>query len=296
MFSQIFGRFLVEQKLITSEQLEEILEQQKQTRVKLGFIAVSEKLLTQEQAEIINRKQALEDKRFGQIAVEMGFLTDSQVNRLLEHQANPYHAFVQSVIDLDIMNTVEIENALNQYQLEYGFTATDMENFRSGDIDRMLPLYVRTNNKLASDLIGLAIRTIIRLIDSEIAIEPSYEADSYEFENLALQNVEGEHEIMLGFAGESGNLLQIAETFAKEEFGVMDLFAFDAVCEFINCINGLNASALSYKGICLDMLPPTYYQSGVVRPQDKLLIIPVYIKRKKIRIMIAMDTEVSIEG
>ncbi|MBR6770159.1 MAG: hypothetical protein IKM28_02765, partial [Lachnospiraceae bacterium] len=189
----------------------------------------------------------------------------------------------------------EIESALELYQRELGFTNTDMENFKSGDVDRMLPLYVKTSNKIASDLIGLAIRTIIRLIDSEIAMDPSYEVDSYEFENLALQNVEGQHSILLGLAGEGDNLLEIAESFAKEEFEHMDLFSFDAICEFINCINGLNASSLSYKGVWLDMLPPTYYQSGVAETQDKLLIIPIYIKNKQVKLVIAMNTEVNLK-
>ena len=53
MFNQIFGRFLLEQKLLTSEQLEAIQSAQKKTRVRLGLIAVSEELLTQEQADKI---------------------------------------------------------------------------------------------------------------------------------------------------------------------------------------------------------------------------------------------------
>ena len=55
MFGHIFGRFLVEQKMISQETLEEVLDAQRKVRVKLGLIAVSEKLLTQEQADKINR-------------------------------------------------------------------------------------------------------------------------------------------------------------------------------------------------------------------------------------------------
>ena len=97
MFGHIFGRFLVEQKMISQETLEEVLDAQRKVRVKLGLIAVSEKLLTQEQADKINRKQALEDKRFGDIAVEMGYLTESQVSRLLQLQGNPYLTFIQAM-------------------------------------------------------------------------------------------------------------------------------------------------------------------------------------------------------
>lgn len=296
MFSQIFGRFLVEQKLISSEQLETALREQKKARVKLGLIAVSEKLLTQEQAEKVNRKQALEDKRFGDIAVEMGFLTDSQVERLLKLQGNPYLAFVQAITENDIMTLEEVEDAMDMYQRENGFTSTDMEDFRSGDVDRMIPLYVRGANEISVGLMGVAIRTIIRLIDNDIAIDASYEADSYEFENMAVQEVEGEHSIMLGLAGEGTNLLAVAEPFAKEEFGTMDLYAFDALCEFINCINGLYASELSHQGVSVDMIPPMYYQSGNIKVDNRLLIVPVYIQNRKIRIVVATDTNIKIEA
>ena len=295
MFNQIFGKFLLEQKLISSEQLEAIHNNQRKTRVKLGLIAVSEKLLSQEQANKINRKQALEDKRFGDIAVEMGFLTESQVGRLLKLQGNPYLSFVQSATELGIMTMEEIEAGMDLYQQENGFTNTDMEDFRSGDVDRMMPLYVRSSQPLSTGLVGVAIRTIIRLIDSDISIDASYEADSYEFENLAMQEVEGEHSILLGMVGEGNNLLAIAETFGREEFGKMNPYAFDSVCEFINCVNGLYASELSLRNVQVDMVPPTFYQGGRVTAEDKLLIVPIYVQNRKIRIVIATDTGVKIE-
>ncbi len=294
MFGHIFGRFLVEQKMISQETLEEVLDAQRKVRVKLGLIAVSEKLLTQEQADKINRKQALEDKRFGDIAVEMGYLTESQVSRLLQLQGNPYLTFIQAMTEKGVMALEEIENAIDLYRRENGLTNTDLEAFKSGDMDRML--YVRTENPLVSGLVGVAVRTIVRLIDSEISIEPSYNSYSYEFENIAVQGVTGDHSMLLGLAGENGNLLTIADVFAKEEFSSMDLFAFDAVCEFINCINGLYASSLSTQGIMVDMVPPTYYQAGQLRAQDKLLIVPVYIKNRKIRIIIAVDTPIRVEA
>ena len=286
MFGHIFGRFMVEQKMISQQTLEEVL----------GLIAVSEKLLSPEQADKINNRQAFEDKRFGDIAVEMGYLTESQVSRLLQLQGNPYLTFIQAMTEMDIMSMDEIENAIDLYRRENGLTNTDLEAFKSGDMDRMIPLYVRTDDPLLSGLVGVAVRTISRLIDSEIAIEPSYSSYSYEFQNIAVQSVAGDHSMMLGLAGEGNNLLTIADVFAKEEFESMDLFAFDAVCEFINCINGLYASTLSSKGIMVDMVPPTYYQAGCLKAENKLLIVPVYIRNRKVRIVVAADTPIRVEA
>lgn len=294
MFSRIFGKFLVEQNLITEEQLGEVFDFQKSVRVKLGLIAVSERLMTEEQTSRVNALQAVEDKRFGDIAVEQGFLTDRQVERLLKLQGNPYLVFVQAMTEKGIMTLEDVENAMNLYQKTYGFTSTDMEDLRSGETDRVVPLFVRSKNPFAGKLAGVAIRTIIRLIDSEISVGISYEADRFEFENIAVQFAEGEHHIMLGLAGEGNNLLTIADVFAREEFDGMNEFSFDAICEFINCINGLNASALSTEGVEIDMLPPTYYHEGCIKTGQKMLIIPVEIKNRKVRIVIAVDMEVNI--
>ena len=253
-------------------------------------------MLSPEQADKINNRQAFEDKRFGDIAVEMGYLTESQVSRLLQLQGNPYLTFIQAMTEMDIMSMDEIENAIDLYRRENGLTNTDLEAFKSGDMDRMIPLYVRTDDPLLSGLVGVAVRTISRLIDSEIAIEPSYSSYSYEFQNIAVQSVAGDHSMMLGLAGEGNNLLTIADVFAKEEFESMDLFAFDAVCEFINCINGLYASTLSSKGIMVDMVPPTYYQAGCLKAENKLLIVPVYIRNRKVRIVVAADTPIRVEA
>lgn len=294
MFSRILGKFLVEQSLISADELEEVLAYQKSARVKLGLIAVSERLMTEEQTARVNALQAVEDKRFGDIAVEQGFLTERQVERLLKLQGNPYLVFVQAMTEKGIMSLEDVEHAMDLYQQTFGFTSTDMEDLRSGEADRIVPLFVRSGNPFATRLAGVAVRTIIRLIDSEIAIGMSYESDRFEFENLALQYAEGEHHIMLGLAGEGNSLLTIADVFAGEEFEDMNEFSFDSICEFINCINGLNASALSTEGVQVDMLPPSWYQAGCARTENKMLIVPIYIKNRKVRIVIAVDSEVNI--
>ena len=70
MFSQLFGKYLIESDIISEEQYEDILAKVEKTRAKLGLIAVSEGILTKEKAERINILQTQKDARFGDIAVE----------------------------------------------------------------------------------------------------------------------------------------------------------------------------------------------------------------------------------
>ena len=122
MISRLLGSFLVKEGKLTKEQLETVYETMRKVRVKLGIIAISEKLMTAEQSDEVNRLQAIMDKRFGDIAVEKGYLTNEQVTRLLGLQGNQYLSFVQSIVDNDFMEVSDIEESLNKYQKENGFT------------------------------------------------------------------------------------------------------------------------------------------------------------------------------
>ena len=88
MFSQLFGKYLVEQKALSDDTLKNILKEQEGTRVRLGTIAVADGLLTEAQADEINHLQTQMDKRFGDIAVEQKYLTENQVSTLLIKQGN----------------------------------------------------------------------------------------------------------------------------------------------------------------------------------------------------------------
>ena len=45
---------------------------------------------------------------------------------------------------------------------------------------------------------------------------------------------------------------------AKEEFEQIDMDSLDAAGEFLNCINGLYASAMSRQDKFLELMPPEY--------------------------------------
>ena len=63
MISKILGNYLISKGKITSEQLDDVIEEITRVRVKLGLIAVAEGMITQEQADKINRLQAVMDRR-----------------------------------------------------------------------------------------------------------------------------------------------------------------------------------------------------------------------------------------
>ena len=284
MISRLLGPFLVKEGKLTKEQLETVYETMRKVRVKLGIIAISEKLMTAEQSDEVNRLQAIMDKRFGDIAVEKGYLTNEQVTRLLGLQGNQYLSFVQSIVDNDFMEVSDIEESLNKYQKENGFTLTDIECLKSGDSDRILPLFLPQNiTEYQLEHMLICIRTIIRLIDADVYVGKGYITDYFDAPYYALQSLDGDNKASLAFTGTDKSILSVADTFAGEKFDAVDEDSLDSVAEFINCVNGLFATKVR-SSFTIDMLPPEYSVSDV-KFSGKLLVLPAFVNGFEINII-----------
>lgn len=294
MINRLFGDHLVKTGKLTEKQLELALETQKRVRVKLGLIAVSEKLMSPVQAEEINRLQTIMDRRFGDLAVEKGYLTEEQVERLLALQGNQYISFAQAVVDNNLMTLSEFETLFGEYQRSLDFTATDMEALKSGDADRIVPLFLPNDcEELQSAHIMVAIRALIRLVDSDLYIGRASWVSSVKSDGFAMQAVKGEREASLAFSSEGDGMIAIAEGFAKERFEEVNIDALDAAAELINCINGMFVSGISSK-VAMDMFPPNYNTGNVTYTAGRILLLPVFISGKQVNLLSTFDGVIRI--
>ena len=295
MVSSIVGNYLMDKGLITSAQFSDILAEQQKVRVRLGLIAVAEGLMTQEEADRVNQLQAVMDKRFGDIAVEKGYLTEGQVESLLKKQGNAYLAFAQALENQQLMSVDQLEQYMLDYQCENSLTASDMEAIKSDDIDKILKLYLPVGGDKYIPLAGIAVRTLTRLIDTELYPEKAYLASGLIVENGAIQRMEGSSDTYCAMAGCGNDLLQVASIFGQEEFEKVDMDALDAVAELLNCINGLHASALSQDGISMELMPPEYSAELTKMNCEEMLVLPLHMKGSKVNFLMAIDHKIEMD-
>lgn len=258
MVDYILGNYLVDTGKITADQLEETLDKQDSVRVKLGLIAVAEGMMTLEQTDEVNRLQAILDQRFGDIAVSKGYLSDEQVGLLLRKQGNAFLMFVQSLVDGCYITMEEVDGIVNEFKQVKGFTDAQMEDFKSDEVEKIVPLFLPEEAKAYNDIICVALRTFVRLIDRHAYISEITMTDCLPATNQVNQELCGDNGIIDCFSEGCGALLKTATTFGQEEFAELDMDALDAAGEFLNCINGLYASALSEQGTFLELMPPEY--------------------------------------
>jgi len=294
MFGQYFGRYLLEKNKISQEVFNDVVTLQKSSPAKLGVIAVAEKLLTAKQADEINELQKRMDLRFGDVAIEKGYLLSEEVTYLLNKQGNPYIKFVQTMTENHILTIEEIEQYLEEFKKEYGFTDNEIDCLKSGDIDRIIPIFVDVDSPFLCECVSLTIRNVIRFIHHETVLQKSYVENKYTFGNLAFQHMHGDHQIFVGFASKEDELLNIAEPFAKESFPYLDEDAFDSICEFINCSNGLYASKLSQENVQIDMAPPMFSKNKKLITDGEFIIVPMLFNGAHVDLIVAVNSNVNI--
>ncbi|MCI8509265.1 MAG: hypothetical protein HFJ06_12005 [Lachnospiraceae bacterium] len=298
MFGVYFGKYLEGKGIISNEQYNDIISDSKNAKVKMGLLAVEAGYMTEEQAEQVNNLQQMQDRRFGDIAVEKGYLTEDQVGSLLKKQGDEYLLFVQALVEKGILSLEQIQKEINAYKKSGRFTALDIEAIKSGDIDKIVPVFVKENYipPIIKDYIALTARNMVRFIDRHFRLEKVEKLNEYTSTFVASQELNGDHKIFSGFCGDGEGIKLIAEAYAKEEFETVDMDALDAACEFLNCNNGLYASKLSYEDVDLDMLPPVMKDTVTTICSDgNMFRVPFYIKDKQVDLIICIESKWNLD-
>lgn len=294
MFSQLFGEFLTEKNVITRETLEEVLQQQSSTRVKLGTIAVAAGYLTEAQAEEINYLQTQQDKRFGDIALDKGYLTMAQLSELLDQQGNAFMKFLQILTEKNCIVLTELDNYLTEFQKSEGFSDAEMQALKKDDIDGIVPLFAFSAKPFVTELTALVLRNITRFVSSDFYIGRIHRVNDYEYHCLAGQKITGDHQIYVAFAGtdSTDGILRLASGYAKENFTQINSHVFDAIGEFTNICSGLLATNLSEKDIDIDMEAPFAYVDQ--KMTGKGYIVPVHLCGRELELFISVDEEITL--
>lgn len=116
MAVKFFGQYLLEQGVLSKDQLVAAVRLQEQTNRSLGAYAVELEYLSTAQADQINLAQQQTDQRFGDLAVTLGFLTESQVTELLSLQRGQRIRIGQAIAKLGHMSEEEVKSHLDAFK------------------------------------------------------------------------------------------------------------------------------------------------------------------------------------
>ncbi len=289
MFSQYFGQYLLNHKLISREQLTDALEYMKSVHVKFGVMAIDEGFMTSEQVEHVHEKQKQVDKRFGELAVELGYLTEANVEALISKQKQHHLFLAQALVDRNYMSIEQFGAALANYKNEYSLSDDQFEEMKNGNIESFVKTILSDNqsseNEYYEKYLSLFVKNMIRFIDDQVFLELSTEEESQEEKWLVHQNIVGEFPLFTAISVNKELLLYIASKNAEEELTEVDELAEASISEFLNLHNGIFLVNMSNEGIELNMNPQGIDKSVTVN--GDVLSINVHTTRGSFELLVS---------
>jgi hypothetical protein len=113
-----FGQFLLDQGLITQEQLDSATAFQKGNNTLLGALALQYGFLTREQVVSILREQRESYVKFGEVALKKKWLTEAQVRELLTLQGQNHVYLGEALTRRHYLSVKEVNKQLNMFHKE----------------------------------------------------------------------------------------------------------------------------------------------------------------------------------
>ncbi|MBD5136667.1 MAG: chemotaxis protein CheX [Lachnospiraceae bacterium] len=281
MFTQFFGNYLLNQNLVTPEQLIDGLQAKNNTRMKLGVLAINAGYMTASQVEMVHMKQSTMDKRFGDIAIECGFVTSEQIDELLSQQPQGYLLLGQAFVDKGYMTNAEFEDAIRTYKEKYSLSDNDLNEGEDSKsdvmIDSLIDLSDMPNSGLYKQYIVLMMNNLIRFTgDDYTPLEPEFKIDSDSEVYITTQDITGEFNVKTGLIADEKTLIDFACRYAGEELTEMDEYVDAAACDFMNLHNGLFTVNVSNEHeIELKLTPPSTVKGVNSEDINDIIVLPV---------------------
>jgi CheY-specific phosphatase CheX len=255
MNTRFFGQYLLEKGRITSQQLLDALECQKEITAAIGVMALERGLLTTEQIKQVVQQQKKTNQRFGEIAVASGFLTQAHLNELLDGQDTSHRVRLgDALVSKGYITLETLEKELKEYNKESEKFASEVSAVFSNI----------AHKHIVKTFTDLMLVMFTRFGKQDIIIERCETGKEKVrlFRWVISQKIagqDGEFNCLLSVPPKL--LLQMASTMLDEHISTADELALDATKEFVNIANGTACAKLSEDGVNLKLMPPEVYET-----------------------------------
>ncbi len=300
MFTQSFGSYLLNNRLVSHQQLIKALELQSKAHVRLGVLAINAGLLTSEQVDELHGRQETQDIRTGDLAVSLGYLTSEQVNELLSSQRKGYLLLGQALVDIGALTNGQLQIALAAYKGATRISESEIGDERLADARRVISDYYHfdllPNPDFFSDYVSLLLKNVIRFIGDDFTLLPSSVITELRGEETAYQHVSGGGTLFSAVTADRDTFCGVASRYAKELFHELNDYARAAMGEFLNLHNGLFAvnisNSLAYE---LTLSPQVVVSGGVLAGFSLAFDIAIGFPFGTVHFILSPDTPAGFE-
>lgn len=292
MFAQFFGNYLLNRHLVSPEHLSDVFRDIKNTRIKLGTLAVKAGRMTAAQVEKAHTEQQRTDKKIGDIMIEMGCLDREQLNALLSVQPAEYMLLGQLLTDNGYMTTSQFETALSEYKSENGIRGVDLCTENSAAEHKLVKNFYNFGSINASsymtEYVYLLFKNLIRFIGSDFTPMDAHALTEILSECVS-QRVEGSFSAITAVDADAASIAEFASRFANERLSADDEYVRSCVNEFISLHNELfSASCLGAENVKTGLRRRNFITAPDPSELEGAYVIPVNFSFGTVNFIVAM--------
>lgn len=293
MFSQFFGGYLLNKGIVTKEQLSKAIDEKKNTRMRLGVLAINEGLMTAEQVEHVNLTQQTVDKLFGDLAVDLGYLNTRDVDELLNKQPTDYLLLGQTLVNNGVLTNSEFETAINDYKSKLSISNDDISGEQNEKLSSLINEFFHfdtaENAKVYTNYVTLMFKNLIRFIGDDFTPLKANVTRSISSSRIIVQNISGAYSAVTAIAAGKEEYSAFAKRFAKDAYVAEDDFDDASAGEFLNVCNGLYAvNESNESGTELTLFPQEFKRDTEIKLEKNAFCIPVQFSFGEIEFIITV--------
>ncbi|NMM61828.1 chemotaxis protein CheX [Clostridium sp. P21] len=298
MLTQLFGNYLLNEKLLNPDQLKHVLDLQKSIHVKLGELAVNSGFMTDDNVNEVNNMQYKINKKFGELSIEMSLLNEEQLELLLFKQESKDMLVRQAILDKNYMTLSQFEEALSNYKMSYSITDQDFNFLINENLDEIMDKFYTFNNcsygALYKKYFSLLLKNVIRFVDSDFRPLEIKPITKYDFKYIASQNISGDFELCSCISADEQTLIKFAQKYAQEDFTVNDEYVQESIGEFLNLANGIFIVNMSENNIELELSPQELHVNDSLIDLIEGYCIPIVFSFGKVDFIISRSDSIIV--
>lgn len=242
--AKFFGQYLLEQDLLTKDQLLKAIAYQRSRSEKLGDLAIKKNYLTKNEVAKIHREQLRTDMLFGELAIKLHYLTPEQVKELLTIQESSHIFLGEAIVELGFLSKEQLNTALDNFRKEE--SAEPLELVFPDDVPYRVFLTAISDIaiKLLRRVAGILVKT------GHPKTELHYTINPYLISVIQLTgDIQGKCALKLtrSFA------TLLAQRFTRNDGLEDEELIADAIKEFLNTLCGNTATKLVSSGTSINM-------------------------------------------
>lgn len=296
MLTQLFGNYLLNEKLLKPEQLKNLLDLQKSIHVRLGELAVNSGFMTKDSVNEVHKTQYRIDKKFGELSIDMSLLNEEQLELLLFEQESKDMLVRQAILDKNYMTLTEFEQALDNYKMSYSISNEDFNFLINENLDEIIDKFYNFDScsygAVYKKYFSLLLKNIIRFVASDFRPIEIMPIEEYEFNYIASQKINGDFELYICISADQKTLLEFAKRYTEENLDENDRYTQESIGEFLNLVNGIFIVNMSENNTELQLNPQEMHSKGVLTNLTEAYRIPIVFSFGKVDFIISKSTPI----